>query len=497
MKRILLWVNTLLASSLLVPCAALAQPTKTFPWTYTLTSESSLTDECPICDRVPIVVPLRGTFQLRLLEDGPLFSSYSIDSVALNGGTTNGPQYRVTGKGTYRIGGEVAQVQELFLEVEIANASFTNLCFMTNSPARAVRGWPMLRVDAIQTNGTITQQYSFEIAAAPLREIWFSTGKGFHSQLWNAPTNWVSPGDLVASTGRIVKRNSELVGKLGFMPVVPDLGLKDFDVLPGGEIAFSMEQPQFSETFGDLTTGDLLGDGGGVLKKWSALLKPFSPNPLQVPPGLGAAQVQNGGEVYFSVQNGFFSDKLGTQITSTDLLSESGVVAKKGAQFLSSFALKDPSLDCGLAAVFVWPAPFQETWFFTRKGFTDDFLNHFAPGDLLSDRGYVVYRATELLAKFNPLEPTADVPMDGLFVVTDSTAGTSAVESKLSQPVPILDSSASVVIDWTSGSRVFQLEKAASAGGPFLPLSQIGTDRTFTDNGALTNSQGYYRLRTW
>jgi hypothetical protein len=497
MKRIFLWMKTLAACSFLMPCVALAQPTKTFPWTYTLTSESSLTDECPVCDRVPIVVPLRGTFQLRLLENGPLFSTYSIEAVALNGGSTNGPQYSVTGKGTYRIGGEVASVQELFLEVQIGNAAATNLCYLTNSPAQPVRGWPMIRVDAVQTNGTITQQYSFEIAAAPLREIWLSTGKGFFSQLWNAPTNRVSSGDLVSSTGRIVKRNSELLGKLGFMPVVPDLGLKDFDILPGGEIAFSLEQPQFSETLGELTTGDLLSDGGKVLKKWGALLEPFSPNPLQVPPGLGAAQVQNGGEIYFSAQNGFFSDKLGTPITSTDLLSDFGFVVKKGAQFLSSFALKDPSLDCGLAAVFVWPVPFQETWFFTRKGFSDVNSNFFAPGDLLSDRGYVVFRASELLTKFYPLDPTADVPMDGLFVVTDSTSNTAAGESMLSQPVSTNDPSASVRLDWTSSKRVYQVEKAESAGGPFLPVSQIGTDHTYIDNGALTNSQGYYRLRTW
>ena len=355
----------------------------------------------------------------------------------------------------------------------------------------------MIRMDAVQTNGTITKLYSFEIAAAPLREIWLSTGKGFYSQLWNTPTNWVSSGDVLSSTGRIVTRNQELVGKLGFMPVVPDLGLKDFDVLPGGEIAFSMEQGQFSETLGDLTTGDLVTDSGRVLSRWGSLLAPFSPDPLPVPPGLGAVQVLNGGEIYFSTQNGFFSRKLGTTIGSTDLLSDSGAVVRKGDQFLSAFGLKDPTLDCGLAAVYVWPNPIQETWFFTRQGFYDANSNYFAAGDLLSDRGYVVYRASELLAEFAPLDPTAAVPMDGLFVVTDSTANTSSGETKINQPVSTGGPSANVVLSWSSDKRVFQVEKSASAAGPFAPVGEIRTDRTFTDTGALKNAQGYYRLRTW
>ena len=38
-------------------------------WRYQLLEGSTFTDDCPICDRIPIVVPMRGTFQLRLLED--------------------------------------------------------------------------------------------------------------------------------------------------------------------------------------------------------------------------------------------------------------------------------------------------------------------------------------------------------------------------------------------------------------------------------------------
>jgi hypothetical protein len=495
------WHDSLLgavaAALLLAPRTAIAQPTSTFPWTYTLTGESSLTDDCPVCDRVAIVAPLRGTFELRLLEQGPLFSTYSMEHISLHGGNANGASYSVTGKGTYRIGGEVATVQDAFLEVEIGNGATTNLCYLTNSVARPVRNWPMLRMDAIQTNGTLTQQYSLEIAAAPFREIWFSTAKGFISQPANGGSNWVSSGDIVSTAGRVVKQNFELVGKLGFMPVVPDLGVKDFDLLPGGEIAFSLEQAQFSETLGPLTTGDLLTDHGRVLKSWSSLLAAFSPDPLPVPPGLQAVTVRDSGEILFSVENGFFSKKLGNTLNSTDLLSDSGSVVEPGSQLLSAFGLKDPSLDCGLTAVFIWPSPFLETWFFTGKDFQDTNSNSYAAGDLLSDRGYVVFRAAELLSALSPAEATNGLPSDGLFVVTDASAATATGVTRMNEPVFTNDPPSSLSLSWTSSNRLFQLEKATDAAGPYDAATPIGTSEDYTDPGAATNPASFYRLRTW
>ncbi len=490
-------LGAMATASLLASRAAIAQPTSTFPWTYTLTGESSLTDDCPVCDRVAIVVPLRGTFQLRLLEQGPLFTTYSLDDISLHGKNANGARYSVTGKGTYRIGGELAVLQDLFLEVEIGNGVSTNLCYLTNSAARPVRNWPMLRMDAIQTNGTMIQQYSFEIAAAPFREIWFSTAKGFTSQPEGGGSTWVSSGDIVSTAGRVVKQNFELVGKLGFMPVVPDLGVKDFDILPGGEIAFSMEQAQFSETLGDLTTGDLVTDRGRILKKWSSLLETFSPDPLPVPAGLGAVQVRDSGEIVFSTENGFFSRKLGSAVSSTDLLSDTGLVVESGSQLLSPFGLKDPTLDCGVTAVFVWPSPIFETWFFTRKGFQDTNSNTYAAGDLLSDRGYVVFGAAELLSPLSPVEATNGLPSDGLYVISDASAASATGTTKLNEPFLTNNPPFSFGLSWTSSNRLFQLEKAANAAGPYAPVTPIGTGEEFVDPGAATNTAGFYRLRTW
>ena len=217
-------------------------------WCYALVEGSQLVDDCPICDRVPIVRPLRGTFQLRLLQQGPLFSTYALENISLTAGDTNGPNYKVLGKGTYRIGGEIASQQYLFLEVSIDNGVTNLMCLFTNAVPGVSRRWPMIQVGVDQTNGTVTQQYHLDLATAPLREIWFSTTQAFKAGLWNPPTNLVSAGDFISSIGRVVKRNQELTRNLGIMPPVPDLGLKDVDILPGGEIAFSIQTPAFSES---------------------------------------------------------------------------------------------------------------------------------------------------------------------------------------------------------------------------------------------------------
>jgi hypothetical protein len=206
-------------------------------WNYALIEGSQLTDDCLDCARPPIVAPMRGGFQLRLVEESPLFSRYAVQNISF---ATSIPLVttQVAGHGTYRVGGEVALVQEMFLELLIDDGVTRKLCFLTNDNGGIERFWPMLKIHLDQMNGTAAQTYRLDLAAAPLQEIWLSTGQGFHPGVQAPYTNYVTPGDLISSAGRIVKRNHELTALLGFMPVVPDLGLDAADILPGGEIAF-------------------------------------------------------------------------------------------------------------------------------------------------------------------------------------------------------------------------------------------------------------------
>jgi hypothetical protein len=75
---------------------------------YTLISGSQLTDDCPICDRMPIVVHMTGTFRLHFLGQGPLFTRYEIQDISFHAGGNGGAEYWVSGLGTYQVGGEVA-----------------------------------------------------------------------------------------------------------------------------------------------------------------------------------------------------------------------------------------------------------------------------------------------------------------------------------------------------------------------------------------------------
>jgi hypothetical protein len=469
------------------------QPQSGSVWSYALVDDSQLVDDCPICDRMPIIRPLRGTFQLRLLQEGPLFSTYAVENVSFTAGDTNGPNYKVVGHGTYRVGGEVALQQYLFLEVFIDNGLTNKLCLFTNAVSSVSRLWPMIQVGVDQTNGTMTQQFHLDIATDPLREIWFSTSQVFKAGIWNSPTNLVSAGDLISSVGRVVKRNQELTRNLGIMPPVPDLGLKDLDVLPGGEIAFSIETAAWSETLSaQLNPGDLLSDRGRLLCTNQQLIATFlPPPPLPSDVGLSALQVMGDGEIFFSVQTKFFSGKLGRVVEPGDLLTDLGTVVKANADLLRRF---NPTNNCGLNSIYIWPS--GEVWFSTQDGFFDSNSNYYAPGDLLSDQGYVVYRNSELLATFQPAGGIADFGLDALFVVTDVTPAVPVV--KLGLPQLTNQPLASLSFLRSGGSRAFQLERALDAAGPFVPVGPITTDTLFLDARVMTNqARAFYRLHQW
>jgi len=490
-----IWVPKALAAALGLTsfAASLLADESNLPWTYTLINGSQLIDDCPICDRLPIVQPMRGTFQLRLLAENPLFSTYAVENIAFVAGAPPGPQYKVTGHGIYQRGGEVALLQNLFLEVDIANGFTNNLCYFTNALRPVERLWPMLKIGVDQTNGTEVQQYHLDIAAAPFREIWFSAAKNFHAGIWKPPTNAISAGDLISSAGRVVKRNQTLTARLGAMPIVPDLGLDAVDVLSGGEIAFSIAQDIFSETLGPLHNGDVLSDQGRVVTTYTDLIGAFGPEPPPTDQGLDALQVLDDGEIYFSVRTNFFSEKLSRTIRRGDLLSSRGVVFKTNEQLIARFQPAFPKDDYGLDAFYVWPS--GEIWFATETGFAGSHFDSYAPGDLLSDQGYVVYRNLEVVSPFAPAEKLADFGLDALFVITDVTPPPPVARCTQLSSKP---SNGDLMLQWEAPGRVHQLEKAADVLGPYLPCGPITTDAQLTDPAVLTQQpRAFYRLRQW
>ena len=473
---------------LLVAGPYVASPANGAVLAYTLVEGSYLVDDCPICGRPTILLPMRGTFDLVLLEQNPLFTCYEVRDISFTAGYS-GLRYTVKGGGFYKIGGEVAIQQEMTLQVSIDNGFTNKLCYFTNGFQALDRPWPMININLAQTNGTFTQVYELNLLAAPLREIWFSTASGFTAGKWQSPTNHVSGGDLISSTGRMVKRNSDLTENLGIMPIPPDVGLDAVDIITGGEILFSIHQDVFSETLGPLRHGDLLSNRGRIVKRNQQLMSAFGLPSTNIEVGLDAVQLMDDGKILFSITTNVFSIKSNTMLFRGDILSDQGEIFKSHQQLLSRFHPAQTNKDFGLDALYVWPV--GEIWFSTEEGFQDTYLGAILPGDLLSDQGYRVFGNLELVSAFAPLEHAADFGFDALFVVTDFTPPAPAPRLL---GIDLDGDTGKLTVQWEGKGRVFQLERATNVTGPYLPFSPIIPDFSFNDT---IQSQFFYRLRQW
>ena len=464
-------------------------PTTNQPWAYVLLHDSYLLDDCPVCDRISIPVPMRGTFNLRLIEENPIGARYALDDIKFTAGDR---PYSVKGSGTLEIRGEIAVTAVMSMALQI-NDGFTNkVCHFTNSTAGLDRRWPMMDITVGQTNGSLTQVYTLRLAAAPIREIWFSTTNSFRASAGPEASNIVQGGDLISTAGRVVKRNSDLFTSVGAFPPVPDLGLDAVDILPGGEVAFSLRSDITSNTLGPLQHGDLLTTRGRILRRNQDLLAQFGIQPPTPDVGLDAVQVGDTGEILFSIPTNIFSERLSATVRRGDLLSTNGTIVRPNEQLLARFHPAKPDNDYGLDALYVWPS--GEIWFSTEDGFDDSVLGSISSGDLLSDQGYIVFRNLELLDAFAPTNAPSDMGLDALYVITDATPPAPA--PRLS--IQVSASRSSAVLVWQGQGRVFQLERAADVTGAFQPLSPILPDLSFDDSEPLTNrAHSYYRLHQW
>jgi hypothetical protein len=341
----------------------------------------------------------------------------------------------------------------------------------------------------METNGTLLQTFSMELSAAPVREIWFSTLRSFTSTNRNTPTNKISAGDLVSNHGRVVKRNIDLVGRLGVMPSVPDLGLDAVDITRRGEIFFSIPVNVFSETLGPIQHGDLLSNRGAIVRRNQDLLAAFKPAST-ADAGLDAVQMMPDGEILFSIQSNVVVNSTLT-LGRGDILSDRGRVFMTQRQLLANFQPAVTNHDFGLDALHVFPS--GEIWFSVEESFTDQRLGSIQAGDLLSSNGYIVLRNSSLLAAFAPCDPTQDYGLDALFVVTDTQP---------SMPCPRITGQTSsgnrIHLEWDGDGEVFQVEHASSPVGLWLPCTEIVPDLSCDIDADVTaNTAHFYRLRQW
>jgi hypothetical protein len=488
MKHAAAWMFMLLAGTLPIlvqGSASCAGPVIS----YTLLEGSSFTDDCLICGRPTILQALRGTFDLVLEQDTAPYTRYSVRNVNFSTSPGWAGITHLAGQGIYVRFEEFARLQDMTLALEVRDAWTNKTAFFTNDSRFATAPFPLIAINLTQTNGTLLQTYSLQLAAAPVREIWFSVQRGFTSTNRFSPTNKIGAGDLLSNRGRVIKRNIDLVGRLGLMPIVADIGLDAVQVARGGEILFSIPASVFSETQGLIQHGDLLSDRGVIVKRNQALLAAFklaSTNDL----GLDAIQTLPNGGTLFSITSNVVANAT-LKLGRGDILSDAGYIFRGQPQLLANFQPAVTNRDFGLDALCVLPS--GEIWFSVEEDFVDNRLGLVHEGDLLSSRGCRVLSNSDLLAAFAPENPSNDYGLDAIFVVTDTC---------FPKPPPRIvkweRSGGSMRFAWDGEGSVFQLESAPTPTGPWQPCSAILPGLSCEVSPVFTTEPGQvYRLRQW
>ncbi|MCX7866102.1 MAG: hypothetical protein N2438_03110 [Limisphaera sp.] len=467
------------------------------PIHQTLLPASRLVDRCDICGRPEIPLPLRGRFRVRFVEANPIQVVYAWEAIDWTAGGVGLPLYRVRGQGVQRWFGELAVFQEVVLGLTIETAQGVREAWFTNLSPVVERRWPVLRVPLLQTNGTFIQTFELLVEAAPVRDLWFSTVHGFTPGSGTGTAEPRREGDLVSWEGRVVRSQWELLGRLGMMPPPPELGLDAVDVLPGGEVVFSVRARAWSESLGQwLREGDLLSERGRVVQAVERLLAAFEPEGSVEEVNVDALVVRPDGELWFSIDREVTSARLRRILRRGDLLSSAGRVVHSFPELLSPFEPADPAQDPGLDALYVWPH--GEIWFSVEDFFQDKQGNRYGAGDLLSDQGWVVAHNRDLLAAFQPLEDLADFGLDALQIVSDTDPVWSAVTMEPRLQLWRPPGTSHLQFDWTGNGRFYQLERALTLEGPWQPWGPVYLEPPAVDTNAVQRDPGaFYRLRQW
>ncbi len=173
---------------------------------------------------------------------------------------------------------------------------------------------------------------------------------------------WVSHGDLLSDNGSIVQTNHQLLRNFGPMPTPDDYGLDAIYEPSNREVEFSIEQTFWDESLSIYVGhGDLLSDTGVIVKTNPQLLQNFNPMPSPETPdyGLDALHRPTPDDIWFSIEQTFWDELLGTWVSHGDLLSDSGTIVKTNAELLAGFfgGADNVTRDYGLDAVWVVPEP--------------------------------------------------------------------------------------------------------------------------------------------
>ncbi len=135
---------------------------------YRLEKGSTLLDDCLICGRPPIVLPIEGTFLLTLENIGDVTDWYRVDAIDLH--TTDG-QYLVSGSGTYLTrlgGGGVVDTQSMSLEVEVNGEAGIKL---ESGEVKAEVALPAFDIQVEEQTSSEVRVFKLHFVASPVEGV--------------------------------------------------------------------------------------------------------------------------------------------------------------------------------------------------------------------------------------------------------------------------------------------------------------------------------------
>jgi hypothetical protein len=258
---------------------------------------------------------------------------------------------------------------------------------------------------------------SLHLSSLPIRDLWFSTIHGFTAGLPGPVPVRRGAVEVLAQSGSVVLSGDRITESLG-LSAVEGLDLDVLEVGPGGEPMISFATDVKSVPLGRIAPGDLVGIPARRVRDYTGFSGVLGAQPPVADLGLDAVHRRPDGTWWFSIRQPVFSETLGELLGRGDVLSTTGKRIRSNTDLLRAFGPKDAGKDHGLDALFVWPS--GEIWFSTEDSFVLKDGSIIGNGDLLSDRGEVAWRNLELLRRFSPLEDLADFGLDALVVVTDA-----------------------------------------------------------------------------
>lgn len=139
---------------------------------YTLTPGSSFQEGCVAPCMCPVRLPevLTGTFLLVPAGSDPLFTNYNLDEISWTAFDSNGGIiHKITGQGTYKLGGEVALMQQLTLDLSIDGGSSQHF---DSGQVAGGSEFPSLSISSV-SHGTSCYKVSIDIKASPQQNASF------------------------------------------------------------------------------------------------------------------------------------------------------------------------------------------------------------------------------------------------------------------------------------------------------------------------------------